>query len=220
MDNIIIIGSSGHAKVVIDIVEQEGRYQIAGIVDPNRPIGEMQSGYPILGRNTELKQLIPYYHIRGAIIAIGDNFIRSQVAQRLSLLYPELCFVSAIHPKSSVAGDVAIGIGTVIMSGATINPSCSIGQFCIVNSNASIDHDSTMADFSSVAPGVVTGGNCTIGTYTAINIGATLIHGIHIGEHSVIGSGSTVLTDIESYTVAYGTPAKIVRERKPGDKYL
>jgi acetyltransferase-like isoleucine patch superfamily enzyme len=77
-----------------------------------------------------------------------------------------------------------------------------------------------MSDFSSIAPGVTTGGNISIGKFSAVSLGANVIHGIKIGKHSVIGSGSTVLTNIDDYVVAYGTPAKIIRERKDGDKYL
>jgi acetyltransferase-like isoleucine patch superfamily enzyme len=88
------------------------------------------------------------------------------------------------------------------MAGVTVNPCCSIGRFCILNTNASLDHDSSMNDFSSLAPRVATGGNCKIGACSAICIGATLVHGVSIGEHTVVGAGSTVLGDIESHQLA------------------
>lgn len=106
------------------------------------------------------------------------------------------------------------------MAGVSINRCTSVGRFCIVNTNASLDHDTVMEDFSSLAPGATTGGNCRIGQHTAISIGAVLIHGIHIGEHSVIGAGSLVMKSIDSNIVAYGTPAKAIRQRKEGDQYL
>ena len=89
-----------------------------------------------------------------------------------------------------------------------------------MNTNSSLDHDSVMNDFSSLAPRAATGGNCRIGDYSAVGIGAVLVNGIQVGEHTVIGAGSTVLSNIESFKVAYGTPAKAIRERKPGDEYL
>ncbi|MFT5170846.1 MAG: acetyltransferase-like isoleucine patch superfamily enzyme, partial [Candidatus Marinamargulisbacteria bacterium] len=110
--------------------------------------------------------------------------------------------------------------GTVIMAGVVINASCNIGEFCILNTNSSFDHDSVMDAFSSLAPNVSTGGNCRIGRFSAINIGATLIHGIRIGEHTVVGAGSTVLRDVDSYCVSYGSPSVKAGQRKPGDKYL
>jgi acetyltransferase-like isoleucine patch superfamily enzyme len=77
-----------------------------------------------------------------------------------------------------------------------------------------------MDEFSSLAPGAITGGNCRIGGYSAISIGAVLRHGTTVGEHSIVGAGATVLEDVEPYSVAYGTPAKKVRDRVPGTRYL
>jgi sugar O-acyltransferase (sialic acid O-acetyltransferase NeuD family) len=220
MDNIVIIGSSGHAKVIIDIVQQEGKYNVAGLLYRLRDFGEKTLGYPVLGKEEELPELIKTHALKGAIVAIGDNFVRSKVAARIKEICPDLPFVSAIHPKASIAMEVSIGEGTVVMAGVSINPCSSVGRFCILNSNSSLDHDSILEDFASLAPGATTGGNCRIGQYSAVGIGAVLIHGIHVGEHTVIGAGSLVTKSIESFVVAYKTPAKVIRNRKQGDRYL
>lgn len=220
MQNIVIVGSSGHARVVIDIVNMEGRYRVAGLIDRFREIGAQTLGYAILGREEDLPRLVAELSLAAVIVAIGDNFTRSQVVAQIGRLCPGLAFVSAVHPRANVARDVRIGEGTVVMAGATINPCCVIADHCILNSNTSLDHDSTMASFSSLAPGVSTGGNVTIGAFSAICIGATIVAGLRIGEHCVVGAGATVLADIGPYQVAYGTPARVVRERKPGDQYL
>ncbi len=220
MDNIVIIGSSGHAKVIIDIVEQEGRHRIAGLLDRCRKVGGQTLGYRVLGQEEDLPQLTTRHTLTGAIVAIGDNFIRSKVVAHVREVCPDIPWVTAIHPKACIAKDVSVGEGSVVMAGVTINPCCSIGRFCILNTNSSLDHDSVMEDFSSLAPCVATGGNCRIGGYSAVGIGAVLIHGIHIGEHTVIGAGSTALKNVDSFKVAYGTPAKVIRDRKPGDRYL
>jgi acetyltransferase-like isoleucine patch superfamily enzyme len=77
-----------------------------------------------------------------------------------------------------------------------------------------------MDEFSSLAPGAITGGNCRIGAYSAISIGAVLRHGINVGEHSIVGAGATVLRDVEPYSVVYGSPARKVRDRVAGARYL
>jgi sugar O-acyltransferase (sialic acid O-acetyltransferase NeuD family) len=220
MDNIVIIGSSGHTKVVIDVVQREGKYNIAGLLDRFRDVGEKTMGYPVLGKEEDLPELIGSHALRGAIVAIGDNFVRSKAVGRIKEISPHLPFVSAIHPQASVAMEVSIGEGTVVMAGAAINPCCSVGRFCIMNTNSSLDHDSTLEDFASLAPGATTGGNCRIGQFSAVGIGAVMIHGIHVGEHTVIGAGSLVMKPIESFVVAYGSPARAVRNRKQGDEYL
>lgn len=220
MDNIVIIGSSGHAKVIIDIVQQEGKYNVVGLLDRFRDIGEKTLGYPVLGKEKDLPRLIKAHALKGAVVGIGDNFVRSMVVARLKKISPDLPFVSAVHPKASIAMEVSVGEGTVVMAGVSINPCSSVGRFCILNTNSSLDHDSILEDFASLAPGVTAGGNCRIGQYCAISIGTVLTHGIHIGAHTVIGAGSLVMKPIESFVVAYGTPAKAIRARKQGDKYL
>ena len=215
-----MIGSSGHAKVIIDIVERERKFQIVGILDRFRSPGEKTLGYKILENKNNLPDLISQYSIEGIVIAIGDNFIRSKEASQVAELCPELEFITTIHPSANIARDVSIGHGSVIMAGASINSCCTIGNFCILNTHSSLDHDSTIEDFVSLAPHSATGGNCHIERFTSIGIGATLIHGIRIGEHSVIGAGSTVLNDIAAHAVSFGTPAKYIRDRKPGEEYL
>ncbi len=220
MENIVLLGSSGHAKVIIDIVEKEARYHLAGLIDDFRSVGEETLGYPVLGRESDLPGLIPLHGLKGIAVAIGDNYVRAQVAQRIDGFCPGLLFVNAVHPAACIGKETTLGPGTVVMAGAVLNPGCQVGRLCIVNTKASLDHDSVMADFSSLAPGVTTGGNCRIGTYSAVSIGAVLRHGIAIGEHSVVGAGSLVLHDVEPFCVAYGVPARKIRDRKPGDKYL
>ena len=220
MDNIVIIGASGHAKVIIDIVQQEGKYIVVGLLDQGLEVGEKVLGYPVLGTEEGLPALIDSHAIKGAIVAIGDNSIRARVVSGVKAIAPELPFVCAVHPKANIGLDTSLGEGSVVMAGVAINPSSAVGRFCIVNTNASLDHDSTMEDFSSLAPGVVTGGNCRIGQYSAVGAGAVLIHGIAIGQHTVIGAGSLVMTSVEPYITAYGTPAKKIRTREEGEKYL
>ncbi len=220
LEPIIIIGSSGHAKVVIDIVQREGQYQIVGLLDRYRTPGEQTLGYPVLGKEEDLPELVSAHGLRGILIAIGDNQVRSNVAARVRGLCPGLPFVSTIHPSATIGLDVVMGSGTVVMAGVVINACAVVGQLCILNTHASLDHDSTMGDFASLAPGVVTGGNCHIGNHAAIGIGAVLIHGMAVGEHSVVGAGALVAKPVPAFVVAYGSPAKVVSPRAAGDRYL
>lgn len=220
MDAILLVGSAGHAKVIVDIVEKQGKFRIAGFLEPGRPKGDLVLGYPVVGQESDLPELIATLGIQGVLIAIGDNFIRSKVAAKIGAIAPGLPFVTAIHPDASIGRDVTIGEGTVVMAGAIVNPATSVGRFCIVNTNASLDHDCVLEDFASLAPRVATGGNCCIGTFSAIGIGAVLIHRIVVGEQSVVGAGSTVLKPVDAFQVVYGSPAKVIRSRKAGDKYM
>lgn len=219
-ETIIIVGASGHAKVVIDLVEREGRFSIAGLVDRSRAVGELVLGHPVIGREEDLPALVVSRGLGGALIAIGDNFVRCQVAERLRVAVPELPLVTAVHPRATIAKDVELGEGTVVMAGVCVNPSARVGRLCILNTRSSLDHDSVMEEGASLAPGVVTGGNCRIGRGAAVGIGAVVLHGVEIGEQTVIGAGSVVARAIQSRVVAYGTPARVIRPREVGDRYL
>lgn len=212
MKRVLVIGSGGHAKVVLDILE--GQYEIVGLIDDRRRGDAL--GYPILGGNDRVKILYAQDRFDEAFVAIGDNWTR----YRVRCFFPEIPLATAIHPNATVSRSACIASGTVVMAQAVVNPSCRIEEGAIVNTASSLDHDSTMGRYSSLAPGVRTGGNCTIGEFSAIGIGAVLKHGLCIGDHVVIGASSTVLHDIPPLSVAYGTPARVIRQRKEGDPYL
>lgn len=216
--NIVVFGAGGHAKSVIDVVEQEGRYRITGLLDANKPAGTEVYGYSVLGDESWLSAHMGT--VTGGIVAIGDNWIRSTVAARLLAVRPGFTFISAIHPSASLARGATVGAGSVIMAGAVINSDAVIGEHCILYPNTSVDHDSAVGSFVSFAPKAATGGSVHIGHYTAIALGANIIHSVSIGDHTVIGAGATVITDIPSHTVAYGVPARCIRKREAGERYL
>ena len=220
MENIFVIGSSGHAKVVIDIIEKQGLFRIAGLIDRFKPKGERVFQYTVLGAEGDIPQLAASLNISGAIVAIGDNWVRSEVVSTIKQIMPDLKFVPAIHPSSQIGRGVSIGAGTAVMAGVVINSDTVIGEHCIINTHASIDHDNVIGNFVTIAPNAATGGNVRINDYSVLSLGANVIHGIKIGEHTVIGAGATVLKDIPPYVIAFGTPARVQRQRKAGEKYL
>lgn len=217
--NIVIIGLSGHASVIVDIVEREGKYRLAGLIAAERGM-ETAFGYPILGVDEVLPDLVAQYNLVGGVIAIGDNWQRHRVAQKIRALLPGFVFVKAVHPSAQLARGVTMGAGSVVMAGAVINSGCDVGEFCIVNTRSALDHDSHMADFCSLAPGATTGGGVRIGAFSAVSLGANVIHGCSIGQHTVIGAGALVLQDVPDCCVAYGVPARVIRARTIGEGYL
>lgn len=218
--NIVIIGSSGHARVIIDILEQEAKYRIVGLLDSYKPPDTELLGYRVFGTEEDLPALLAARVCDGGIVAIGDNWARASMIAKIRQLAPEFRFISAIHPSACIARDVRVGRGTAVMAMAVVNTGSRIGEFCILNTRCSIDHECVLGDFSSLAPGAVTGGRVQIGAYSVVAIGAIILHDIKIGEHTVIGAGATVIRDVPDHVVAYGVPARVIRPRKPGDPYL
>jgi sugar O-acyltransferase (sialic acid O-acetyltransferase NeuD family) len=220
IENIVVIGASGHAKVVLDVLEKAGRYRVAGLIDSFKEPGALCGGYSVLGAEPELAEMARRGEVDGAIVAVGDNWVRHMVAQRILDMLPGFPFVTAVHPSAQLGRNVCIGKGSVVMAGAVINSDSRVGEGCIVNTNASLDHDCAMGDFSCLLPGAIVGGDVRIGRFSVLALGARVIHGVTIGEHVVVGAGATVLANLPDRAVAWGTPAKVVRSRQPGEKYL
>jgi|SRR6185436_3021319 len=217
---ILVFGASGHAKVAIDAIEKESKFSIAGLIDNYKPLGTECNGYFVIGNLTDLPALLQKEKLAGGVLAISDNWTRSLVGEQIEKIVPGFKFAPIVHPTAIIGTKTVIGAGTIVLAGANIGPSCSVGAHCIINTLASLDHDSVMDDYSSLAPSAITGGNVHIGSFSAICLGAKIIHEISIGTQSVIGAGAVVVRDIPASCVAYGTPARIIRERQPGDSYF
>ena len=220
MQNIVIFGASGHGSVVLDCIEQEAKYKVVGFIDSFKKKGTEVNGYAVLGSEYDLPLLIEKHEIFGGIVAIGDNWIRNLVVDRILKIVPQFNYVGAVHPNAQVGKDVRIGKGSVIMPGVTINANAIIGNHCILNTNSSLDHDGLMNNYSSLAPNVCVGGNFILGRGSAICLGTNIIENITVGEYSVVGAGSLLVGNVSSCLVVYGAPAKIVRKRIPSEPYL
>lgn len=220
MKKIIIIGASGHAKVIIDIIELEGKYEIFGLVDSFKEIDSKIFNYSVIGTEKDIPKLINEHNVYGGIIAIGDNFTRMSMFQEISSYNINFKFIKAIHPSAIIGKDVKIGDGSCIMAGVVLNSDAKIGKQCIVNTKSSIGHEVKVKDFSSISPGVTIGGLTEISKCSAISIGATILEGIKIGKHTVVGASSMVNKDIGDNKLVYGIPAKEISNRNSNDKYL
>jgi len=217
---IVVIGAGGHAKVIIDILEQAGTFQLQGLLDSQLPVGTRVLDYEVLGNDRDLPRLMEQAQVAGAVVAIGDNFLRGKIVAELRQLVPVLAFPPAIHPAATIARSAVIDAGTVVMAGAVVNSNTTVGEFCILNTNCSVDHDCMLGNYASLAPGSCVGGTVQIGEMSAICLGAKVIQRVKIGAHTVVGAGATVLSDLPANVVAYGTPAREIRERLAGERYM
>lgn len=217
---LLIFGASGHGAVVADAIECQGRFRVAGFIDSVREVGADVIGYQVLGGEDVLGAVMDRCQPAGIVLAIGDNWQRAKTAERLKSRFPTLSFPPTIHPSATVARTAEIAEGAVILAGATINSRASVGGFCLLNTNSSLDHDARMDDYSSLAPNSAVAGYTTVGAYTAICMGAAVLHKVTVGAHCVVGSGAVVLKDLPDAIVAYGCPARVVRSRSFSESYL
>jgi sugar O-acyltransferase (sialic acid O-acetyltransferase NeuD family) len=218
--NIVLFGGGNHAHYTIDIIEKENKYTIIGIIDSIQSVGTICFGYKILGDVCNLKQIVEEYDVFGGIISIGDNWTRLIVREKILIEVPIFNFVNAIHPSVIVGNNCSIGVGVIAMAGCIFNPKSTIGNFTFFATGSQIEHDCTIEEYASVSAGSILGGFVKIKRLSAVTLGVTVFDRIEIGENSVIGAGSLVVKSIPDNVLAYGSPAKIIRTRKLGEKFL
>mgnify|MGYP001210159889 CR=1 FL=1 len=197
----ILIGASGHAKVIIDILEKTEE-KVSYLVDANPDIKEL-AGYDVVADNGYEPSEEEEY-----IISIGSNAIRKRIADQRKLK-----FGWAIHPSAILGDDVSVGQGTVIMAGAIVNSSTQIGSHCIINTSASVDHDCKLGDFVHISPNATLCGTIEVGEGTQVGAGATIIPNIKIGKWVTIGAGAVIVKDVPDYSVVVGNPGRIIRTK-------
>lgn len=220
MKNLVLIGGGNQAHYTIDIIEKENKYNIVGIIDSIHEIGSERFGYKILGRQEKIQEIIEEYNIEVGIISIGDNWSRYYVYDQIIKKIPNFKFVNAIHPSVIIGNDVKLGFGIVAMAGCIFNPKSIIGNFTFFATGAQVEHDCFISEFASISAGSITGGFVKVGKFSAITLGVTIMDRVEIGENTVVGSGSLVVKSLPNNVLVYGNPAKIIRSRDIGEKFL
>jgi sugar O-acyltransferase (sialic acid O-acetyltransferase NeuD family) len=192
MKKIILIGGGGHCKSVIDVIEQEGRFEIVGIVDKLGLSNSKVLGYSIIGNDSDLDNLSKKYQY--ALITVGQ--IKSPSLRiRLFDLAIEAGFIlpSIISPNAYVSQYASIGNGVVIMHDALINANATIGDNCIVNSKALIEHDCRIFEHCHISTNATINGGVVVQSGCFIGSGAITKESIIIQKNSFIKAGSIVV---------------------------
>jgi acetyltransferase EpsM len=197
-----LYGASGHAKVIIEILENSG-ILVEGLFDDNVKIDKLCSYNCTLYSPEIIKN-------KKLIISIGENKIRETIAKKIGFVD----YGNAIDNNSIVSRNSVIEIGTVIMPGAIINTGTRIGKHSIINTNASVDHDCILEDYVHISPGSSIAGGIFIGEGTHIGTGASIIPNIKIGKWCIVGAGTVIINDIPDFSVVVGNPGRIIKTRK------
>ena len=202
MKQLVIIGASGHGKVIADIARLTG-YEDICFLDDNEALTDCAS-YPVAGKSGTFSDYDCDF-----FIAIGNPIIRQSFSQKLESAGKRL--VTLVHPNAVIGRNVPIGDGTVVMAGAVINVSAKIGKGCIINTCASVDHDCVIENYVHIAVGAHVAGTSAIGDLTWIGAGATVSNNIRICDDCIIGAGAVVIKDIGQAGTYIGVPARMIR---------
>jgi len=213
---ILILGAGGHGRVVLDIVLQAGRYEVAGLLDNNPDMhGRRVDGMPVLGSVDDLPRLASDLHLSGVVIAIGDNGVRRGVARRVQQHGIEL--VSAVHPAATLARNVTLGRNVVVAAGVVVCANGQIGDSVILNTGCIVDYQTVVGEGAHICPGVRIGGRVKIEPGVFIGVGATVVPNVTIGCEAVVGAGAVVSEDVPPMATVVGVPARPVKLAGAGE---
>ena len=201
-DGLLIIGASGHGKVVADVALKMNKWQSIAFLDDNEDLMESM-GMQVIGKSTDASKYIDDFDI---FVAIGNNATREKVIKQLELAGAELPLL--IHPNAVIGEQVELGSGTVVMAGVVINSSTRIGKGCIINTGATIDHDNVIEDYVHISPGVNTAGTVRVGCGTWLGIGSKVSNNVNITSGCTVGAGAVVIKDITEPGAYVGVPAR------------
>mgnify|MGYP003563521983 CR=1 FL=1 len=202
---LLLIGGGGHCKSCIDVIEQNGKYRVAGIVDVTENLHKKICGYENIATDADLPKLAREYE--NFLISLGqitNPHKRIKLYHTLKGLNLKLPVITS--PIAYVSKYAEIQEGTIIMHHALVNAGARVGRNCIINSKSLIEHDAIIGNHCHIATGAKINGGVTIGSGTFIGSNAVCIQNIEIGENLVIGCGKTIVKNISPNALAKANP--------------
>jgi sugar O-acyltransferase (sialic acid O-acetyltransferase NeuD family) len=204
---ILLLGGGGHCRSLIDVLEKEGSYRIRGILDVAEKLGQEVLGYPIIGTEEDLPELLrqsPYCLV--SVGQVGPADLRMRLYQRLKEAGAVLPLI--ISTTAYVSPHAHLGEGTVVMHQACVNAGAEVGANSIINSQALLEHDVRVGDHCHISTAAVLNGGCRIGDAVLVGSRAALRQGVSITDQVLLGMGSVLLQDITETGTYAGVPAR------------
>ncbi len=216
MNRIVIVGASGHARELADVVraraEADGSCEFLGFVDDDPALADATlCDAPVLG---SLDWLRARAGDVTAICGIGTPATRRRVVHALE--GDGVRFGGVVHPRAEVTRFVRIGVGVVITAGCIVTNEIELGDHVHLNRSVNVGHDCRVGAFCHLAPGSVLSGNVTLGEGCDIGTGAVVIQGRSIGAWSIVGAAAAVIRNLPANVTAVGVPARVIEQRDAG----
>jgi len=208
---LVIWGGTGNFKVLCELFGDD--YRIIGYFDNDPAVSGAYKGIPCLGGQDKLGTWLadrtgenPHF-----MVSSGHTHGKVRLSIHEDLKSRGLQPITAVHDRAFVANGAEVGEGSMVFAMAAVCADARIGRCCIINTRASVDHESVLEDGVSVAPGGVITGLVHVERYADIYAGAIILPRLRIGEGAVVGAGAVVRTDVAPYTVVAGNPARVIR---------
>ncbi|MEF9962878.1 MAG: acetyltransferase [Comamonas sp.] len=202
---LLVYGFGGHARSVADVALCCGYTHLVFVDAQARP-HEAFIGHPVVPT---------FEHLQGgwseAIAASGDGSKRQSQLDELTQLGFQV--VSVLSPRSTIACNAEVAMGSFVGHHAHIGPSARVGRGVIINTAAVVEHDTYVGDYAHVSVNATLAGSSGMGNFSMLGAGATVIDGITIGDHITVGAGSVVIQSIVTPGVYAGVPCQSIRKQ-------
>jgi sugar O-acyltransferase (sialic acid O-acetyltransferase NeuD family) len=193
-ESILLVGAGGHARSCIDVIEQEGRFVVGGLIGLPEEVGSRVLDYPVLGSDNDLPDLLPRF--AQVLVTVGQiKSPEARIKLHAMLEGQGRRLPVIVSPRAHLSAHAQVGAGTIIMHGAIVNAGARIGHNCIINSQVLVEHDAVIGDHCHIATAAVINGDVSIGAGTFVGSNACVRQGIRVGERCVVGMGQLVLAD-------------------------
>jgi sugar O-acyltransferase (sialic acid O-acetyltransferase NeuD family) len=203
-NKLLIIGASGHGKVVADIALKMKKWKNIAFLDDDKNI-KTSIEIDVIGSSNEVFKYINDYEI---FVGIGKNGTRQKIYEKLATVGASIPVL--IHPNAVIGEQVEIGIGTIVMAGTVVNCCTQIGKGCIINTGSTIDHDNCIEDYVHISPGAHLAGKVKVGQGSWLGIGSVVSNNVNITSYCKIGAGAVVVSDINETGTYVGVPVRRV----------
>lgn len=215
MKKYIIWGSSGHAKVIHDLIKLDGG-QVVALFDNNEQASSAIDGVPLFygveGFKTWVNSRKDYigedYY---GIAAIGGARGKDRIHIHGQFQKNGINVESLIHQKAYCSKSAYVGKGCQVLAMAVISVDVYLGDACIINNMANIDHECYISKGVHVAPGATLCGCVHVGENSFIGSGSVVLPRIKIGSNCIVGAGSVVTKDIDDGVIVCGNPARVMK---------
>lgn len=201
-NKLLIIGASGHGRVVADIAIKMNNWKSIAFLDDDESI-RLSMGIEVIGKSSDA---FKYINDSDIFVAIGNNATREKIQEKLEVAGASI--PTLVHPNAIIGGKVELGAGTVVMAGVVINCCTKIGKGCIVNTRATVDHDNVVKDYVHISPGANLAGTVKVGKGSWLGIRSVVSNNINITSGCIVGAGAVVVRDINESGIYIGVPAK------------
>jgi len=226
--DIVLWGGTGQAKVLKPIIEYYNS-KVCIVIDDTPGLESPFSDVPIKqgeqgflewidnrNKDNRNKEESGNKEEIGFLVAIGNSKLSRNARARIRisefLEKQGLKPVGIVHQTAFIDKNVRIGKGIQVLAGAKIMYETKIGDYCIINTGASVDHECVLENGVEIAPGAVLCGCVHVGENSWIGANATILPRIKIGKNSVVGAGSVATGDVPDNVIVAGNPARVLKK--------